>query len=115
MGRKTMKARFQFIALAVVIAAPIGPLATAAWEDSNAVDIKHAAPPYSFLAVYAKHNAARDYQRQYYADALKTFQDEKIGERILKIISSTAPSDQMAVAKSKFQELQTALEPIDLK
>src|SRR5262245_46117959 len=110
-----MKARFRFVAMAALIAALAGPLAHAAWADSNAVDIKHAAPPDAFLAVYAKHNPARDYQRQYYADAWKTFQDEKIGERILKIITSAAPPDKLAAAKSKFQELQTALEPIDLK
>jgi hypothetical protein len=110
-----MKARFQFVAILALIAALPGPLAPISRADSNVIDIKHAAPPDAFLAVYAKHNPARDYQRQYYADALKTFQDEKIGERILKIITSTAPPDKLAAAKSKLEELQTALEPIDLK
>jgi len=110
-----MKARFQFVALAALIAALAGPLAPAARADSNAVDIKHAAPPDAFLAVYAKHNPARDYQRQYYAEAWKTFQDEKIGERLLKIITSAAPPDKLAAATSKVDELKAALEPIDFK
>jgi len=69
-----MQARFKFVALVALIAALAEPAAPAAWADSNAVDIKHAAPPEAFLAVYAKHNPARDYQRQYYADAWKTFE-----------------------------------------
>src|SRR6476646_11991126 len=110
-----MKARFQFVALVAVVATLSGTVAPAAWADGRIVDIKHAAPPDAFLAVYAKRNPARDYQRQYYADAWKVFQDEKIGERLLKIITSTAPPDKLAAAKSKVDELKTALDPIDLK
>jgi hypothetical protein len=110
-----MKARFRFVGMAALIAALAGPLGPAAWADSNVVDIKHAAPPDAFLAVYAKHNPERDYQRQYYADAWKTFQDERICERLLKIISSAAPPDKLAAATSKVDEVKAALEPIDLK
>lgn len=85
------------------------------WAESpkspSTVDIKLVAPADAFLAVYARHNPARDDQRAYFADAWKTFQDEQIVPRLMNIITSRMPQDKLATAKEKMQEFQTALEP----
>ncbi len=84
-------------------------------EETKTADIKRAVPTDAFLAVYAQHNPARDYQREYFAAAWKTFQEEQIGPRLLGIVTSRVPEDKLATAKSKVQELQTALEPISVQ
>ena len=103
-----------FIASAVV--AMLVLTATRTWSaEAVAVDIKRAAPTDAFLAVYARHNPERDYQRQYGVEAWKTFQQEHIGERVLGIITSHVPSEQLTAAKTKLQELHTAIEPIEFQ
>ena len=102
--------------IASAVAAALVLTATRAWSaDAVAVDIKRAAPTDAFLAVYARHNPERDYQRQYGVEAWKTFQQEHIGERVLGIITSHVPSEQLTAAKSKLQELHTAIEPIEFQ
>ena len=75
-------------------------------------DIRQAAPSDAYLAVYARHNQQRDYQRAYFVDAWKTFQDEQIGLRIMNIITSRLPQETLSTAETKLQELRAALEPI---
>ena len=50
---------------------------------------------------------------QYMADAWKTFQDEKIAERIFKIVASRAPKEDMEKFQEKWDEMKEALEPIN--
>ncbi|MCA9034951.1 MAG: hypothetical protein KDA91_07475 [Planctomycetaceae bacterium] len=56
----------------------------------HAADLKEAAPPDSFISVYAKHNPERDYQKQYYKEVWETVQQTKIMDRILQIVQSRA-------------------------
>lgn len=86
--------------------------ATAA-ETGVALDIKKAVPNEVHMALYAKHNPERDYQTEYFADAWKTFQDEKIAERIFKIVSSQAPKEDLEKFQDKWDEMKEALEPIN--
>src|SRR4051812_41759674 len=81
-------------------------------EDAKKIDIKRAAPTDAFLAVYARHNPERDYQRDYMAAAWKTFQDEHIAERVMNMVTSRVPQEKLAAAKSKWDEVATALAPI---
>ncbi|MBL8817767.1 MAG: hypothetical protein JNL58_17205 [Planctomyces sp.] len=49
-------------------------------------DLRDAAPPSVFLAVYAKQNPERDYQKKYYEDILKTVRSTKIMDRALQMV-----------------------------
>src|SRR5262249_15187566 len=99
-----MKTRFfaAFAAVSVALCSLV-PAQAASPNDSNVVDIKRAVPADAFLAIYTHHNPQRDYQRAYYADVFKTFQDEQIGPRLLNIITSRMPSDKLNAAKEKLQ------------
>lgn len=87
-------------------------VASASADDAKSVDIKRVAPADAFLAIYARHNPERDYQREYFAEAWKTFQDERIAERVMDIVTSHTPAEKLAAAKSKWEEIKTACEPI---
>jgi hypothetical protein len=103
-----MKAIFFHFAtsLALLATAPV-------WADGpRTPDIKRAVPPDAYLAVYARHDPKRDYEREYFLQAWQTFQDERIGERLLEIVASRVPRDELETAKSRWQELKTAAEPI---
>jgi hypothetical protein len=95
---------------AVLAATALGPLA-GAWAAEP--DIKRLALADAHTVVYAKHNPERDYQAEYLADAWKTFQDERIAERVFDIIASRAPEDKLADIQAAWSEVETALEPID--
>ncbi|HTQ37893.1 MAG TPA: hypothetical protein VMJ32_02635, partial [Pirellulales bacterium] len=101
------------VAVAVSLVAFSAPVSRAA--DAPSVDIKHVALPDAYLAVYARHNPQRDYERAYYEDAWKTIQDEQIGPRILSLITSHMPADKLATAKAKLDELGNALAPINFQ
>jgi hypothetical protein len=98
--RKSMKAHLFTVAVAGLLVA-LGT-ASASADDAKAVDIKRVAPADAFLAVYARHNPERDYQREYFAEAWKTFHEEHIGERLMDITTSHLPADKLAAAKSKW-------------
>ena len=81
-------------------------------DAPKTADIKKVVPSDAFLAVYARHNPERDYQRAYLADALKTFEDEHICQHVMALLTSHLPQDKLDAAKSKWQEVATSLEPI---
>jgi hypothetical protein len=95
--------------LAVALLASLAALRAPAAEK---LDIKRAVPPESYLAIYAKNNPERDYQRTYLKEALQTARDEHIGRRIVDIITSKAPKDKLDQAREKWNEVKEALEPI---
>ncbi|MDZ4656451.1 MAG: hypothetical protein SH868_02605 [Bythopirellula sp.] len=80
-------------------------------ESATALDLRRAAPPEAFLAVYGKHNPERDYQREYLAKVWQTVQDEKIGERILKIVTARMPAEDLDGAQKVIDELRGAIDP----
>ncbi len=84
-------------------------------QETTKVDIKRAAPTEAFLAVYAKHNPERDYERQYYAEAWKTIQDEQICQRIVDLVTSRVPQEKLNEAKATLEQLQTAAKPINVQ
>jgi hypothetical protein len=97
------------------VAAIVALASSAGWaaDSATAVDLKRAAPANVHLAVYAKHNSERDYQREYLEEVWKTVQDEEICKRVLKIITSRVPEDKLDKAKAVFRDVKEALEPID--
>jgi hypothetical protein len=84
-------------------------------QEAKQVDIKRAAPPGAFLAIDIHHSANANYEREYYADILKTIHDERICERVMNIITSHMPHDKLEAAKSRLDEVKTALAPLDLQ
>ncbi len=81
-------------------------------ETAVATDLRRAVPATVHMAVYAKHNAERDYQREYLQEAWQTAEDEQLGERILKIIASRIPEHKKVEARDRWTEIREALEPI---
>lgn len=77
------------------------------------INLKMAAPPEAHMVVYGRHNPERDGERQYWEDAWKTWNDERINERFLEIVTSTIPADKLATAKGVIDEVKTALGPIN--
>ena len=106
-----MTLRRIFLSAAIVIAAAL-PSARIWAAD---IDIKRLAPMDAHTFVYAKENEERAYQGEYLADAWKTFQDERICERVFDIVASRAPEEDMAKVKDVWSEIETALEPINLQ
>jgi hypothetical protein len=84
-------------------------------QGAEKLDIKRAVPTESYLAIYARHNSERDYQREYLREALQTARDEHIGKRVIDIITSRAPKDKLDQAREKWSEVKEALEPIKNK
>jgi hypothetical protein len=111
-----MKAQiFVGLACAAIATSTLAPARADSPNSTSTVDLKQAVPADAFLAIYARHNPQRDYQRAYFADVWKTIQDEQIGQRLLNIVTSRMPEDKLTTAKGKFQELKTALEPINFQ
>lgn len=71
-------------------------------SQALAGDLRDAAPPTAFLAVYGKHNPERDYQKKYYEDIWKTVRSTKIMERSLQIAQrrmGTADAEQFVAVR----------------
>lgn len=94
------------LALAALLAPP------ARGDEAVAVDLMRIAPVDSYMVVFAQINPEREYQQQYLADAWETACDEKIGERLVKLVTSRMPKDDVSKAKAIVSEIKEALEPI---
>ncbi len=95
--------------LSLLLAAQLGNAADAQ------LDIRRSVPTEAYLAIYGKHNDERDFQRKYLADICKTVDDTEIIERVLQIVTSRIPEDELEEAKSVFDELKAAVAPIDFQ
>jgi hypothetical protein len=84
-------------------------------KPAAAVDLRQAVPADAYLAVYGRHNPERDYQRKYLEDIWQTVKDERLVERAVEIITANVSKENMEQAKGVFDELKTAVEPIDWK
>ncbi len=91
------------------------PRGAAAAEQPKPLDLRRAVPADAYVAVYAKHNPERDYQRQYYQEVWDTVRETRILERAVKIVTDRVPAEDLEKAKAIFEELQQAAAPIDLE
>jgi hypothetical protein len=98
---------------AVALSLVCSPVALLAAEAATDVDLRRAAPADVHMAVFAKRNAERDYQREYFRDILDTVRDERIGERFLKIVTSRVPEEKLEGARGAWREVREALEPVN--
>ncbi len=84
-------------------------------EESQSLDLRRGVPADAYLAIHGKHNPERDYQRAYYEEIWNTVEETRIIERTLKIVTDRLPESDVERAKSVFDELCTATEPLDLE
>jgi hypothetical protein len=102
----------RFLIGAAMLAATALPCSTTRAVE---LDIKRLAPTNAHTFVYAKKNSERDYQAKYLADAWKTFRDERVAERVFELISSRAPKDELEKFTDVWEQVQTALAPINVE
>jgi hypothetical protein len=81
-------------------------------EASTTHDLRQIALTEAYMVVYGKHNPERDYQSAYLKEVWQTVLDEKIGERLLTIVTSRVPEEKLADARQVLAELQKAVEPV---
>jgi hypothetical protein len=81
-------------------------------DVSIAPDLRQAALPEAYMVAYGKHNPERDYQSAYLEQVWQTVLDEKIGDRVLAIITSRMPPEKLVEAKQLLVELQNIIEPV---
>jgi hypothetical protein len=99
--------------IAVALSLLCSPAALFAADTATDVDLRRAVPADVHMAVFAKKNAERDYQRAYFNEIFETIRDERIGDRITKIITSRAPKEKLEDARQAWDEVREALEPIN--
>ena len=84
-------------------------------EKPAVVELRQAVPADAYMAIDARHNPERDYQRAYMADIWRTVQDEKLVERVSAIVANQMKDQKLDDAKAVLEELKAAVAPIDLK
>jgi hypothetical protein len=105
-----MKQLFLKSPLAALIA---GCLSLAACGESMADDLRDAAPPDSFMAIYAMQNPERDYQRPLYNAVFQEFQSTKLLEKITHVIQNRLSGGDAEQFVKVRDSLRTAVEPIE--
>lgn len=80
-----------------------------------AADLRDAVPAEVYVAVYGKHNPERDYQRKYYDEIRQAFEQTKILEKVLQIVTKRMSADDLDTANAVIKELQEAAAPIDFE
>jgi hypothetical protein len=76
-------------------------------------NLRRAVPQDVYLAIHAKHNPERDFQRQYYEAVWNTIQETQIFEKALAIITSKTSQEDVDKAEAVFKEIRQAASPID--
>ena len=110
---KTKSNRFSLFLVGLMAVVSVASTAATAAADDAKLDLRRAVPAEAHMVILGMNNPEREYQDAYLADILQTVQDERLVERFLEIITSKASEEDLAGVKSVFQEIQTAMEPID--
>ncbi len=80
---------------------------------ANAGDLRDAAPPGAFMAVYGMHNPERDYQQKHYQAVWDEVQKTKIFEKVLQIVQSKMQEGDAAQFVAVREALRNALAPVE--
>ena len=83
-------------------------------NDDSQLDLRRAVPADVYLAVHGKHNPERDYQIPYLENVATAIRETKLRERLQETITKRLPDANRERTLALFQELATAVEPIDL-
>jgi len=105
-----MKQLFLKSPLAALMA---GCLSLAACCESVADDLRDAAPPDSFMAIYGMHNPERDYQRPLFNTVFQEIQSTKLLEKVTHVIQNRLSGGDAEQFVKVRDALRTAVEPIE--
>lgn len=78
-------------------------------------DLRDAAPPGAFMAVYGKHNPERDYQKEHYKAVWEEVQKAKLHEKILQLIQSNLSEGDAEQFVAVRDALRNAVAPIEVE
>ena len=82
---------------------------------SVADDLRDAAPPGAFMAVYGKHNPERDYQKEHFKAVWEEVQKAKLHEKILQLIQSNMSEGDAEKFVAARDALRAAVAPIEVE
>ena len=105
--------RMQSVCLSLALAVSAGWAPAA--EEAPSLDVRRAVPAEAYMAVYAKHNPERDFQRRYLEEVWDTVEQTQIVERAVKIVTDRVSEEDLEAAKSILDELREAADPIDFE
>lgn len=80
-----------------------------------AEDLRDAAPPGAFMAVYGKHNPERDYQKEHYKAVWEEVQKAKLHEKLLQLIQSNLSEGDAEKFIAARDALRNAVAPIEVE
>jgi hypothetical protein len=106
-----MRTRHSVLCAVVLLAAQSAMAA----ERTESLDLRRAVPADVYLAVHARHNPERDFQREYYREVWKTVQETQILQRVVKIVTAQMSEEDLQKAKSVVEEFRKAAAPIDFQ
>lgn len=104
--------RFITVALGVWIAAFFALFAQASAQEPS---LSQAVPSDVYLLAYGRENPEREYLRPYYEEIYNTIQETRIIPRALEIVTSRMEEGDLERAEAVFEEVQSALAPIDVQ
>ena len=81
--------------------------------SATADDLRDAAPPGAFMAIYGMHNPERDYQEKHYQAVWEEVQKTKIFEKVLQIVQNKMAEGDAEQFVAVREALQNALSPIE--
>ncbi len=99
-------------AIALVLLAPLPAQALTA--TATAVSLQQLAPAEAHMAVAWRRNPEREYQREHLNNIVEAVKRERIIPRVMDLIQSRAPEDQIDKAREGFDRIKEALAPISL-
>jgi hypothetical protein len=88
-------------------------LAPAGFSKDVNVDIRNGVPTSAHMAVYGQRNPEREYMRPYQQEIWKTIQDEKLPERVFRLMMEAIPTKSKESVESVSDELRTIFDPLD--
>lgn len=78
-------------------------------------DLRDAAPPGVFMAIYGKHNPERDYQKEHFKAVWEEVQKAKLHERVLQLIQSNMAEGDAEKFVAARDALRNAVAPIEME
>lgn len=80
-----------------------------ATDAAAGLDIRRAAPPEAYLAVYVQNNPERDAHWPHWQQVFERLCEEKIGVRLHEVVTSRMDEEDLAAVESAVNELQQAV------
>ena len=82
--------------------------------DPGVLDLRRGVPTQSYLVVYSTHNSERDYQRAHLQQVYAKVTERQLVPQIMNALTSRISANDLEKAKAVYEELKTAVAPIDV-